>query len=275
MTGKEPDDNAAGKYSVFFSHKARDCPVAEAIIDLLDRHTENVSFFISEKIEKGTNWRKSIADHLSRSSFLVLLFTDPKEDWGWCLYETGFFDALTQARDSASVRRLYCLHNEATTPPNPISDLQTVSANVDEIEQWLRELFQHTKQNKARFMDAIPGLAVQIRDLFSNPKNELYSESCISLTLDRSAVSSPNELPDDAILSGERSLVAEVFGHGAPGVSAPPWQVCRYGGPRSDERADRASSRPQRRQPVAARCARDALRRDAPALPRGALYTKG
>jgi len=214
MTGKEPDDNSAGKYSVFFSHKARDCPVAEAIIDLLDRHTENVSFFISEKIEKGTNWRKSIADHLSRSSFLVLLFTDPKEDWGWCLYETGFFDALTQARDSASVRRLYCLHNEATTPPNPISDLQTVSANVDEIEQWLRELFQHTKQNKARFMDAIPGLAVQIRDLFSNPKNELYSESCISLTLDRSAVSSPNELPDDAILSGERSLVAEVFGHG-------------------------------------------------------------
>ena len=213
MTGKEPESKSSKEFSVFFSHKARDYPVAGAIIDLLDQHTENVDFFISEKIERGTKWRQTIADHLNRSRFLILLFTDPKEDWGWCLYETGFFDALTQVRDSAAVRRIYCLHNEATAPPNPISDLQTVKATVKDIEQWLAEIFEHTNQDGPRFIE-IPKLAVQISELFSNQKKEFYSESCISLTLNRSAVNSPNELPDDAILSGERRLIEEVFGPG-------------------------------------------------------------
>jgi hypothetical protein len=82
--------NANGKYSVFFSHKVNDERVTKSLIELLDGHTENVSFPISEQIEKGTPWRKAIAELLSKANFLVLVFTDPSEDWGWCLYEDAF-----------------------------------------------------------------------------------------------------------------------------------------------------------------------------------------
>ena len=70
-----PDPNE--RYSVFFSHKVNDSGVTKALKDLLDSHTEHVDFHISEQIEKGTAWRKAIADLLNRANFLVLVFTDP------------------------------------------------------------------------------------------------------------------------------------------------------------------------------------------------------
>jgi hypothetical protein len=136
------------EYSVFFSHKVNDERVTSSLIELLDRHTKNVGFFISEKIKKGSPWRKAIIEHLNRANFLVLVFTDPNEDWGWCLYESGFFDALSQVSKS---RRIWCLHNASTSPPSPIADLQSVPAKNKAVEQWLTELFTETKQTKDPF----------------------------------------------------------------------------------------------------------------------------
>lgn len=115
------------EYSVFFSHKINDEDVTAQIMDLLDRHTKGIKYFVSENIEKGTHWRKTIAECLNLASFLILVFTDPNEDWGWCLYETGFFDALSQ-KSPSELRRIYCLHNASTNPPSPIGDLQTIPA---------------------------------------------------------------------------------------------------------------------------------------------------
>jgi hypothetical protein len=81
----------AKQYSVFFSHKVNDKTVTSLLIDLLDHHTENIRYFISEEIEKGTPWRKTIANELNLSSFLVLVFTDPNEDWGLVLIRDGIF----------------------------------------------------------------------------------------------------------------------------------------------------------------------------------------
>jgi hypothetical protein len=61
----------AQEYTVFVSHKANDEPITNAIIDVLDTHTENINFFISEKIEKGADWRKEIAKCLTSAGFLV------------------------------------------------------------------------------------------------------------------------------------------------------------------------------------------------------------
>jgi hypothetical protein len=99
--------NSGATHTVFFSHKIEDKCVTKDLIDLLDSHTENVQYFVSENIEKGVPWRQGIARQLTISSYLVLVFTDPDEDWGWCLYETGFFDALSQIPDSRVKRRIY------------------------------------------------------------------------------------------------------------------------------------------------------------------------
>ena len=87
--------DSSKKYSVFISHKASDHNVTSELKDLLDHYTENIDFFISDDIEKGEDWRKIISQQLNRANFLVLVFTDPNEDWEWCLYQTGFFDALS------------------------------------------------------------------------------------------------------------------------------------------------------------------------------------
>jgi hypothetical protein len=94
---------APDTYNLFFSHKRQDYPVTKSIIDLIQRNTD-IRCFISGDIEKGTDWREAIANLLTRSSSLVLMLTEPDEDWGWCLYETGFFDALTKVSNDTRTR---------------------------------------------------------------------------------------------------------------------------------------------------------------------------
>ena len=49
--------NSGATHTVFFSHKIEDKCVTKDLIDLLDCHTENVQYFVSENIEKGVPWR--------------------------------------------------------------------------------------------------------------------------------------------------------------------------------------------------------------------------
>jgi hypothetical protein len=201
--------NPNGKYSVFFSHKINDERVTKSLIELLDGHTENVSFPISEQIEKGTPWRKAIAELLSRANFLVLVFTDPNEDWGWCLYESGFFDALSQ---SESRRRIWCLHNASTAPPSPIADLQSIPAKKTDVEQWLTELFKETGQTKPLFWKAIPELAEEICKLFLIDQKPVYSQLSVNIIADRTLLKSPDDLPDNTTIKGDERLMGELFG---------------------------------------------------------------
>jgi hypothetical protein len=201
------------QYKIFFSHKHQDEPVTNDIISLLRTHTDNLKCFISEDIEKGTPWRKAINEHLTSSSFLVLVFTDPEQDWGWCLYETGFFDALSQIPNEAHARRIYCLHNPLTTPPSQIADLQSIPATVKNVSQWLVELFEVTK-TREEFRDKIPELSAKICGLFAAPRKLVYSPKSVNLVLKCSSLGSPDDLPDDTIIQGNVALIQELFGTG-------------------------------------------------------------
>jgi hypothetical protein len=200
------------KHSVFVSHKVNDRTVTNCLKELLDSHTENITFFVSEDIQAGAPWRKTIAERLKGAGFLVLVFTDPKEDWGWCLYETGFFDALSQIPDSKLARSIWCLHNASTPPPSPIADLQTVPATNQAVEKWLSELFERTNQTKEVFRNAIPKLADEICKLFINSQKPIYSQRSIDIVVDCTLLTSPDDLPDGATIHGDPSLMGELFG---------------------------------------------------------------
>lgn len=197
-------------YRIFFSHRHRDEPVTKEIIGVLHRHTENVRCFISENIERGAKWRSAIAEQLKLSGFLVLVFTDPEEDWGWCLYETGFFDALSQL--PGETRRIYCLHHPSTTPPTPIADLQTIPATSENVRQWLEELFEKTNQSKQEFRDDLPSAAEKICGLIQGGRKSVYVAKSINIHVKRSLLKSPDDLPEDTMIQGEDGLMAEVFG---------------------------------------------------------------
>jgi hypothetical protein len=149
------------KHTVFFSHKAEDESVINSLINLLKTNTDDVNYFISANIEKGIDWREAIANQLTQSSYLVLVFTDPDEDWGWCLFETGFFEALSRIPNAEKKRRIYCLHHPTKEPPSPIRGRQTIPATPKDIQGWLGELFQNTGQSIERII-GIPNLANEI-----------------------------------------------------------------------------------------------------------------
>ena len=198
--------NSNKQYSVFFSHKANDQKVTSQLKDLLGTHTENIEYFISEDIEKGTRWREVIAERLNLANFLVLVFTDPNEDWEWCLYETGFFDALSQVPQST--RRTLCLHNASTPPPSPIANLQTIPATKKDVTQWLSELFKFTKQGKT----PPPNLASKICKLFANSQKPIYCQRSIDIVVNCASLTSPDDLPDDTTIEGDERLMEELFG---------------------------------------------------------------
>ena len=137
-------------YFLFFSHKVNDEAVTLLLIDLLQSCTENIGFFISEKITTGDDWRQAIADNLSRANHLVLVFTDPHENWGWCLYKSGFFDALKEVSKPDS--RICCLHHAATPRPSPLSHLQSIPAKRRNVEDWLLKIFEESGQRTERYL---------------------------------------------------------------------------------------------------------------------------
>jgi hypothetical protein len=206
-------NTAHANYTVFFSHRIKDKHVAHSIKRLLTEHTANVEYFVSEDIEKGENWRRAITEQLHNARFLVLVFTDPDEDWSWCLYETGFFDALRHA-DNTQTRRIHCLHHPKTGPPTPIADLQTVPATPEEVAKWLTYLFDETQQNKTSYRDdhQIPQLANDICGFFEGRSRPLYSAKSVNIEVDRRSLASPDDLPANSTIRGDYGLMAEVFG---------------------------------------------------------------
>ena len=167
---------------------------------------------MSKNIEKGTNWRQTIAEQLTLSSFLVLVFTDPSEDWAWCLYETGFFDALTRTPNTMHTRRIYCLHHASNPPPSAIADLQTIPATVEDVSQWLKELYEHTAQTKEILWEDISPIAGQICELFERENKSIYSAKSVRILVRCSSLVSPDDLPDDTTIDGDARLMEEVFG---------------------------------------------------------------
>jgi hypothetical protein len=205
------DDNI--EYKLFFSHKVKDHTSTNSIKDLIDARFERVRCFTSKNIEKGTNWRQAIADELTSSSFLVLVFTDPTEDWAWCLYETGFFDALTRIpNELLSRRRIYCLHHSSNPPPSPISDLQATKVSLEDVSSWLKDLYKRTAQTKEILWKDIPQIATQICELFERENKPIYSAKSVNISVPSCSLMEPDDLPDDTTIEGDQRLMEEVFG---------------------------------------------------------------
>ena len=78
---------------VFVSHKSSNAKLANDIIGTLQSGMKDVEFFLSEKIHPGENWRTDIVKQLKLADCMLLLYLDPDQDWGWCLFEAGLFSA--------------------------------------------------------------------------------------------------------------------------------------------------------------------------------------
>ncbi|UCD50459.1 MAG: toll/interleukin-1 receptor domain-containing protein, partial [Phycisphaerales bacterium] len=129
----------------FLSHKAKDKLKAEALRGLLTTSGGGKLdlFLSSTDIKGGEVWRNSILENMKKSSFLILLYLNPDDDWDWCLYETGYFRGANKGP-------VFCIHPQSSTIPAPLEDLQQVEAKPQVIkETFLKPLFSDVEDGFA------------------------------------------------------------------------------------------------------------------------------
>jgi hypothetical protein len=129
---------------VFISHKHDDKNAAKQILEALTKlGQDKLIAFRSEDIRAGDfrGWREALIEQLGLADILILLYTDPEENWDWCLYESGFFHGK---HDRDTARRLIVLHDKATKPPHPLTFLETIEVSRKEpeaVKKLIYELF--------------------------------------------------------------------------------------------------------------------------------------
>ena len=131
----------ADKVSIFISYKKDDVILASAIDGVFgDFGGNRVETYIAAKLLPSTKWEDWIRNSLAQSHLLILLFTDPDQDWGWCLFEAGLFLGL----DVDDHRHVICIYQPTNEPPRPLKSIQGVPANASDILSLFKSLFKTT-----------------------------------------------------------------------------------------------------------------------------------
>ena len=165
--------------NVFFSYKKKDERVAETIVKLLREHArgkleiEYMADFTTEIT--GKQWREKIRASICHANWFILLLPDPSDDWDWCLYETGLFEALGTSAD-----RLICIHHPDINVPDQIEGYHAVPATNDDVKDFLRMVYvmDHPLPGMkpiSKLTEAeIQELAKKIVDAIRPPRKAMY-----------------------------------------------------------------------------------------------------
>jgi hypothetical protein len=202
---------------VFFSYKKKDEHAAKAIVELLrEKSAGKLGIVYQAEFGKdivGRKWRDEIRASIARSNWFILLLPDPSDDWDWCLFETGFFEAQRTSGD-----RLICLHHPDIGVPDPIKDYHAVPATIPEVENLLQLVF--VKDDPIPGMKAInpalgsqiPAIARQIVDAIRPPRKtvcRVWFEPWLELRVaDAARLKSMDDLDAATLVSANREALA-------------------------------------------------------------------
>src|SRR5262249_55276828 len=134
---------------VFISYKLKDHAATVVIKKKLKKlGAGKLEVFVSGDEVAGTLWREKVLEELAKAHILIFLYTDPKSQWDWCLYETGYFDARQKRQELD--RHLYVLRRREDLPSGPFLGLGTVpidassGGNDSELQKFLKMLFEES-----------------------------------------------------------------------------------------------------------------------------------
>src|SRR5687768_5259046 len=164
---------------IFLSHKVRDGAAAAeikkfilaAFPSLRNEQNQTDNIFLSsdgESIPKGTVWQVQIEKQLREADALLMLYTDPHQNWDWCLYEGGYFGG-NHFSDPAKL--LYVLHPQTAPVPAPLKHRQTVPATRADVLSCLRSMLGTTPEarllRESRWSELADTIASTVRRLGS------------------------------------------------------------------------------------------------------------
>ncbi len=122
-------------FKVFVSHKSDDKDLATLVASELRALAPGIieCWVSGEELTAGTDWDREIKKQLAQSHLLILLFTTPRHNWDWCLYEVGLFVRF----DADDVVSVACLFDPKGLPPAPLNQVQCVRALREDIASQL------------------------------------------------------------------------------------------------------------------------------------------
>jgi len=213
---RQTTTKSLGSRRVFISHKGKDKAAAEEMGQALEVY--GLKIFVSARIRPGVQWPKEIWDNLWKADWLLLLYTDPSEEWDWCLFEAGFFAGSGKGPES----RLVCLHTEDVDPPMPVQHWQSVNiTNANRLEQFLRDLFSGVNEPLLESQEMLQGLADRIAGAFHRTAVRKLPSAWLTefvvLALDPAQVEQLKKngrVPADVSCGLEQRESINIFGHG-------------------------------------------------------------
>lgn len=207
------------RINVFFSFKSKDWETAQTIVELLRKWSaEKIKIFYQGDFGReltGEAWRNAIYEEIKKANWFILLLPDPKDDYDWCLFETGLFEAQRTCAD-----RLICLHHHELKPPDPIIEYQAVSAEPSAVRSMLEMMFIEENPipgmrplNKS-LADDIPEYADMIINAIRSPEKLIkeFYEPWIELQIIQPAELETVEQLDEALVVSINTEALALFG---------------------------------------------------------------
>jgi hypothetical protein len=206
--------------TVFVSHKVKEKAAAEEIRRILKLYSgEAFDVFVSENIKAGTDWSSQILDNLKKADWLLLLYTDPSEDWDWCLFEAGFFAGCSK---DATEHRMICLHTTSVQPPKPLEKWQSVPVTDGTmLEKFIKDLYSGINPELVNSPRQLQSVANEIAGAFSlevkrKTRTHWYTKY-VTLSVNRvqaEELQQTGRVPPGVLCGQKGSESLDIFGHG-------------------------------------------------------------
>jgi hypothetical protein len=100
---------------------------------------QRIHVFCSAAMPWSKDWNEEIATELKNADWLILLYTDELKDWGWCLYECGYY--IGRRADDPKSIRLCVMRAKGTAGPSPLKVFQSYGADTLSIDKLLKDLY--------------------------------------------------------------------------------------------------------------------------------------
>jgi len=160
---------------VFLSHRAEDSQLAAELKRNLCR-IKDISIFVSSDpwsgLGPGVQPIPVIHKNLDESDVYILLYTDHKLQWDWCLYEFGYF----RARHTGTP--ITALHPPGVRPPDPIYEqFQCPAGNSEEMLKLL-DILGRGHPSPAHPNDTLQHIADDIEMLLASMARQRGSYEC-------------------------------------------------------------------------------------------------
>jgi hypothetical protein len=197
---------------IFISHKMpTDTALAQQIGARLALYGGNqIKVTHAGKFRYGENWRARIQQELDQAHWLIYLYTDQDEDWGFCLFECGYF-RRTMENDDRKRLITFCRNQKQIN--GALEEFNAAVISEDTVAKLLDEIYLQDGWKISPDVDptALNATAKEIVTVFTGSERvEANFDVATSVTMElilsdiAKADLKHNRMPSDVTVTGTK-----------------------------------------------------------------------